>query len=67
MRAAQARNACCRRRLIDPTTCERDYTAGDLEFMGAIQDYKLSSGRKFPTWSEVLEVVLALGYVKAAV
>jgi hypothetical protein len=64
-RAATARQASGRRRLIDPTTCERDYSAAELEFMGAIQEYKARSGRMFPTWSEVLEVVRGLGYDKA--
>jgi hypothetical protein len=36
----------------------------ELEFMQAMQDYKQSSGRMFPTWSEVLEVLKALGYTK---
>lgn len=51
-----------RRRQIDPTTCERDYTADEIEFMKAMDDYKRSSGRQFPTWSEVLEVVRGMGY-----
>jgi len=51
-----------RRRHIDPTTCERDYTADEVEFMKAMDDYKRRSGRQFPTWSEVLEVVRGLGY-----
>jgi hypothetical protein len=66
-RAAKARNASSRRRYIDPTTCERDYTADEIELMQAIQAYKQSSGRMFPTWSEVLEVIKALGYTKDAV
>ena len=53
-----------RRRLIDPTTCERDYSLDEVEFMKAMDDYKRKSGRMFPTWSEVLEVVRSLGYVK---
>ena len=53
-----------RRRLIDPTTCERDYSMDEVEFMKAMDDYKRKSGRMFPTWSEVLEVVRALGYAK---
>jgi hypothetical protein len=65
-RAAQARNASGRRRLIDPTTCDRDYSARELEFMSAMHDYKMSSGRQFPTWSEVLEVLQGLGYGKPA-
>ena len=51
-----------RRRQIDPTTCERDYTADEIEFMKAMDDYKRRSGRQFPTWSEVLEVVRGMGY-----
>jgi len=51
-----------RRRLIDPTTCERDYAADEMEFMQAIDDYTRTSGRLFPTCSEILEVVKALGY-----
>ena len=51
-----------RRRLIDPTTCERDYSADEIEFMKAMDEYKRKSGRMFPTWSEVLEVVRSLGY-----
>lgn len=51
-----------RRRQIDPTTCERDYTVDEVEFMKAMDDYKRKSGRPFPTWSEVLEVVRSLGY-----
>jgi hypothetical protein len=53
-----------RRRQIDPTTCERDYTVEEIEFMGALDDYKRRSGRMFPTCSEVLEVVRSLGYEK---
>ena len=53
-----------RRRQIDPTTCERDYTIEEIEFMGALDDYKRRSGRMFPTCSEVLEVVRSLGYEK---
>ena len=53
-----------RRRLIDPTTCERDYSGDEVEFMRAMDDYKRKSGRMFPTWSEVLEVVRSLGYVR---
>lgn len=53
-----------RRRLIDPTTCERDYSVEEIEFMRAMDEYKRKSGRMFPTWSEVLEVVRGLGYVR---
>ena len=53
-----------RRRQIDPTTCERDYSDDELEFMRALDDYKRISRRMFPTCSEVLEVIRSLGYVK---
>ncbi|MDC0935661.1 hypothetical protein OAS39_05200 [Pirellulales bacterium] len=53
-----------RRRQIDPTTCERDYTDAEVEFMNAMDEYKRTSGRMFPTCSEVLEVIRDLGYVK---
>ena len=29
-----------RRKLIDPTTCERDYSLDEVEFMKAMDDYK---------------------------
>jgi len=64
VRAATARNTSGRRRFVDPTTCDRDYTIAEREFMQAMQDYKHSSGRMFPTWSEVLEVLRHLGYEK---
>ena len=55
-----------RRRQIDPTTCERDYTELEVEFMNALDDYKRKSGRMFPTCSEVLEVIRSLGYMKVS-
>jgi hypothetical protein len=55
-----------RRRQIDPTTCERDYNGGEIEFMQAMDDYKRQSGRMFPTCSEILEVLMKLGYRKVA-
>jgi hypothetical protein len=53
-----------RRRQIDPTTCERDYSHEEIEFMRALDEYKRRNGRMFPTCSEVLEVIKALGYEK---
>lgn len=63
-RAANARQVSGRRRFVDPTTCEREYSMAEIEFMQAMHDYKHSSGRMFPTWSEVLEVLRGLGYEK---
>ncbi|NNJ24003.1 hypothetical protein [Alienimonas chondri] len=51
-----------RRKQIDPTTCERDYSDDEVDFMRAMDEYKRLAGRQFPTWSEVLEVVRAIGY-----
>ena len=53
-----------RRRQIDPTTCERDYSQEEIEFMNALDEYKRNSGRMFPTCSEILEVFRKLGYSK---
>jgi hypothetical protein len=64
LRAATARNSSRRRRFVDPTTCDRDYSEAEREFMQAMHEYKHSSGRMFPTWSEVLEVLRDLGYEK---
>jgi hypothetical protein len=64
VRAAEARKTSGRRRFVDPTTCEHDYSAAEIEFMTAIQLYKKKSGRMFPTWCEVLEVLASLGYEK---
>ena len=55
-----------RRRQVDPTTCERDYTDDEIEFMKAMDQYKRENRRPFPTWSEVLEVLRALGYRRVA-
>ncbi len=65
-REGERREKVNRRRQIDPTTCERDYTGEEVEFMHALDAYKRSSGRMFPTCSEVLEVLRGLGYAKVA-
>src|SRR5262249_6613660 len=55
-----------RRRQVDPTTCERDYSDEEIIFMKAMDQYKRDNRRPFPTWSEVLEVLHSLGYRKVA-
>ena len=55
-----------RRRQIDPTTCEREYSEQEIEFMHAIDEYKRLSGRMFPTCSEILEVLHKMGYRQVA-
>ncbi len=63
-RQGERREKVNRRRQIDPTTCERDYSDAELEFMQALDDYKRKNGRMFPTCSEILEVIISLGYEK---
>jgi hypothetical protein len=53
-----------RRRQVDPTTCEKDYSDEEILFMKAMDQYKRANRRPFPTWSEVLEVLRSLGYRK---
>jgi hypothetical protein len=51
-----------RRRRIDPTTFEKQYTDDELEFMNAMQRFKVQNGKSFPSHGEVLRVALSLGY-----
>ena len=66
-RKLERRKKVSRRRQIDPTTCERDYSIEEVEFMQALDEYKRTSGRMFPTCSEILEVIRGLGYIRQAV
>lgn len=54
------------RRLSDDRRCaeEGEMTAEQFEFVMAIETYKKVNKRMFPTWTEVLEVILQLGYRK---
>ena len=56
-----------RRRQVDPTTCEKDYSDEEIDFMKAMDLYKRSNRRPFPTWSEVLEVLRSMGYRKTEI
>lgn len=62
--AVERRSKVQRRRQIDPTTCERDYSDEEVEFMQALDAYKRRAGRMFPTCSEILEVLRDMGYVR---
>jgi hypothetical protein len=64
--SARRTSRAARRRLVDPTTCERDYLPEEVEFMQAVEAYKRRSGRMFPTCSELLEVLRGLGYTREA-
>ncbi len=59
---AERRSKPERRRRIDPTTFEKQYTDDELEFMNAMQRFKEASGTSFPTHGEVLRVAIGLGY-----
>ena len=37
-----------------------------FEFLMAIDEYKRKNARPFPTWTEVLELIKAMGYRKVA-
>jgi hypothetical protein len=64
IRDVSPRNAPGKQRFVDPTACDEDFSTAETEFMLAMQKYQKSSGRMFPTWSEVLEVLQELGYKK---
>jgi len=56
-----------RRKRIDPTTFDKQYTDDEMEFMNAMQRFKDHSGKSFPTHGEVLKVAAALGYRRAVI
>ena len=41
-------------------------TEEQFEFLMAINEYKQVNKKPFPTWTEVLDVIKALGYRKVA-
>jgi len=56
------------RRLTDDRKSAEEGQMSDeqFEFLMAIDEYKRKNTRPFPTWTEVLEVIKALGYRKVA-
>ena len=56
-----------RRRTDDRKAAEEGYMSDEqFEFLMAIDEYKKANSRPFPTWTEVFEVIKALGYRKVA-
>ena len=56
-----------RRRSDDRRAAEEgEMTDEQFEFLMAIDRYKRENNRPFPTWTEVLDVMHALGYRKVA-
>ncbi len=50
----------------DPTKRAGTYDLAPetLEFIEAVNCFKAATGKSFPTWSEILEIVRGLGYEK---
>ncbi len=44
---------------------EGEYTGDMMEFVMAIDKYKVQNNIGFPTWTQIYEIILALGYRKA--
>jgi hypothetical protein len=56
-----------KRRSKDRKSAEEGQMSDEqFEFLMAIDTYKKANSRPFPTWTEVLEVIKALGYRKTA-
>jgi hypothetical protein len=56
-----------RRRTDDRKSAEEGQMSDEqFEFLMAIEEYKRHNARPFPTWTEVLEVIKAVGYRKVA-
>jgi len=56
-----------RRRSDDRRAAEEgEMTDEQFEFLMAIDQYKRVNNRPFPTWTEVLDVIHALGYRRVA-
>jgi len=56
------------RRLTDERKAAEQGQMSDeqFEFLLAIEEYKQKNSTRFPTWTEVFEVIKALGYRKVA-
>jgi len=56
-----------RRRTDDRRNAEEGQMSDEqFEFLMAVEQYKRQNARPFPTWTEVLEIIKALGYRKVA-
>ena len=51
-----------RRKRVDPTTFEKQYTVEEIEFMNAMQQFKMQSGKAFPSHGDTLRIAIAMGY-----
>ena len=56
-----------KRRSDDRRSAEEGQMSDEqFDFLMAINEYKKANARPFPTWTEVLEVIKAMGYRKVA-
>jgi hypothetical protein len=56
-----------KRRSDDRKSAEEGHMSDEqFDFLMAIEEYKQNNARPFPTWTEVLEVIKAIGYRKVA-
>ncbi len=56
-----------RRRTDERKSAEEGQMSDEqFEFLMAVNEYKKKNARPFPTWTEVLELIKALGYRKVA-
>jgi hypothetical protein len=56
-----------RRRSDERKAAEEGHMSEEqFEFLMAIDEYKRANMRPFPTWTEVLEIIRALGYRRVA-
>ena len=65
-KAGERRQKKERRRRVDPTTFEKQYSPAEIEFMTAMQEFKNRTTKAFPTYAEVLAVAKSLGYRRPA-
>lgn len=61
-RAARAKVASRRPRMMDPTTCDRDYSAEEWAYCLAVEAFKARTGVRFLTNCMHLQLLKSLGY-----
>ncbi len=45
---------------------EGEMTEEQFDFIRAVEEYKKINGKPFPTWTEILDIIHAIGYRKVA-
>jgi hypothetical protein len=68
--AHERRSGVDRRAIADRRASQRggqyDLDGDTLEFIRAVNDFKEHTGKPFPSWSDILGILKALGYEKRA-